>query len=141
MSAAGSCLCQILATIHQNDPSSIAIFRTIYNTLYSIRQERLNGRTPVQALIDELQGSDFEFEYQCDHQNHITNLFFAHRISISLTRTYPTVLLIDCTDETEVNYEWALTCVSKIFSELSHPSVIVTDRELALMKAIEKIFP
>ncbi|CAG8809721.1 2823_t:CDS:2, partial [Cetraspora pellucida] len=63
MSAAGSHPCQILATIHQNDSSSMAISRTIYNTLYSICQERLNGHMPVQALIDELQGSDFEFKY------------------------------------------------------------------------------
>ncbi|CAG8568534.1 11929_t:CDS:2, partial [Racocetra fulgida] len=66
MAAAGSRPCQILSTIHQNDPSSIVISKTVYNTMQSIRQERLDSHTPVQALLDELQGSDFEFEYQYD---------------------------------------------------------------------------
>nr|CAG8652006.1 14323_t:CDS:1 [Entrophospora candida] len=172
MSAAGSHPREILSTIHQSDLSSMATSRTIYNTLHSIREERLDGRTPIQALFDKLQESDFEFDYQRDHQNHITHLFFAHRISIALTRTYPVVLLLDCTyktnryrmpllnvvgmtsfnttffscfaflkDEKEADYEWALTCISKIFNGMSHPKVIVTDRELALMNAIGRIFP
>ncbi|CAJ0635060.1 8268_t:CDS:2, partial [Entrophospora sp. SA101] len=43
--------------------------------------------------------------------------------------------------EKEADYEWALTCISKIFNGMSHPKVIVTDRELALMNAIGRIFP
>ncbi|CAG8848588.1 20977_t:CDS:1, partial [Racocetra persica] len=34
----------------------------------------------------------------------------------------------------------ALTCASKIFNELSYSKVIVTDWELVLMRAINKIF-
>ncbi|CAJ0767110.1 18905_t:CDS:2, partial [Entrophospora sp. SA101] len=87
MSAAGSHPCEILSTIHQSDLSSMATSRTIYNTLHSIREERLDGH------------------------------------------------------EKEADYEWALTCISKIFNGMSHPKVIVTDRELALMNAIGRIFP
>ncbi|CAG8816326.1 10173_t:CDS:1, partial [Racocetra persica] len=72
MAAAGSRLRQILATIHQNNPSSMVILKTVYNTMQSIRQKRLDGRTPVQALLYELQGSDIKFEYQYNQQNHIT---------------------------------------------------------------------
>ncbi|CAG8618477.1 18450_t:CDS:1, partial [Acaulospora morrowiae] len=64
MSTASSHPRQILSIIQQGNSSSMAISRTIYNTLQSIHQEKLNGRTPIQALFDELQGSDFEFEYQ-----------------------------------------------------------------------------
>ncbi|CAG8678410.1 2750_t:CDS:2 [Cetraspora pellucida] len=171
MAAAGSCSHQILSTIHQNDPFLIAISKTVYNVLQSIRQERLDGCTPVQAFFDKLQESDFEFEYQYDQQNYITHLFFVHKVFIALTHTYLTILLIDCTyktnqykmplmnivnvssfnisffscfaflhDETEEDYEWALTCVAKIFNELPYSNVIVTNRELALMRAAEKIF-
>ncbi|CAJ0638733.1 16569_t:CDS:2 [Entrophospora sp. SA101] len=87
MSAAGSHPHEILSTIHQSDLSSMATSRTIYNTLHSIREERLDGH------------------------------------------------------EKEADYEWALTCISKIFNGMSHPKVIVTDRELALMNAIGRIFP
>ncbi|CAG8528219.1 23523_t:CDS:2 [Cetraspora pellucida] len=43
MSAADSCPHQILSTIQQNNPFLMAISRTIYNTLYSIHQEKLNS--------------------------------------------------------------------------------------------------
>ncbi|CAG8662882.1 24206_t:CDS:2 [Cetraspora pellucida] len=119
--------------LDQNDPSSIAISRMIYNSLYSICQERLNSRTPIQALLDELQGLDFKFEYKYNYQNYIKHLFFTHRLSIALTHTY--------SNETEADYKWALSYVSRIFNGISYPNVIVTDRELALISAISKIFP
>ncbi|CAG8485718.1 23358_t:CDS:1, partial [Racocetra persica] len=46
-----------------NDQSSIAISKTVYNTIYFIHQERLNSHISVQAFFDELQEFDFEFEY------------------------------------------------------------------------------
>ncbi|KAL3523187.1 hypothetical protein ACH5RR_016021 [Cinchona calisaya] len=39
------------------------------------------------------------------------------------------------------NYEWALGAFRKILGQDSQQSVIVTDRELALMKAIKVVFP
>ncbi|CAG8693198.1 31617_t:CDS:1, partial [Racocetra persica] len=61
MAAASFYLCQILFIIYQNDLSSMVIFKTVYNTLQSIHQEKLDSYIPVQALFDKLQGSDFEF--------------------------------------------------------------------------------
>ena len=52
------------------------------------------------ALVDELKEGRFEYEYRCDTTGHIIHLFFAHPISIPLTRTYPAVLLMDCTYKT-----------------------------------------
>ena len=39
------------------------------------------------------------------------------------------------------DYVWALTMFSKILGDEICPSVIVTDRELALMNAIRVVFP
>ncbi|CAG8781220.1 887_t:CDS:2, partial [Cetraspora pellucida] len=81
------------------------------NTWYfEVRNPEHNHEASVDmsVLLDELRGSDFEFEYH---------------------------------NESEIEYEWALTCISKSFSRLSSPKVIVTDRELALMNAINKVFP
>ncbi|CAG8836771.1 20215_t:CDS:1, partial [Racocetra persica] len=52
IAAAGSHPHEILSTIHQNDQSSIAISKTVYNVMYSIHQERFNSCTLVQALLD-----------------------------------------------------------------------------------------
>ena len=43
-------------------------------------------------------------------------------------------------EEKEDDYEWALTCVQRLFLNSPTPRVIVTDRELALMCAIEGVF-
>ncbi|CAJ0648434.1 462_t:CDS:2, partial [Entrophospora sp. SA101] len=43
--------------------------------------------------------------------------------------------------EKEADYEWALSYISKIFNGMSHPKVIVTYQELALMNVIGRIFP
>ncbi|XP_022889284.1 protein FAR1-RELATED SEQUENCE 5-like [Olea europaea var. sylvestris] len=43
--------------------------------------------------------------------------------------------------EREENYAWALGRLKSLMNDIIMPSVIVIDRELALMKAIEKIFP
>ncbi|CAG8843707.1 6295_t:CDS:2, partial [Racocetra persica] len=127
----------------------------IYNARAQLRQQNLAGRTPIQALVDELQEGNFLYEYKCDNAGSVTHLFFAHNESISLTRQYSTVILMDCTYKTnrfkmpllnivgeeEKDYKWALTQFIRIFDGVQKPGVIVTDRELALMNALRLIFP
>ncbi|XP_071696399.1 protein FAR-RED IMPAIRED RESPONSE 1-like [Rutidosis leptorrhynchoides] len=43
--------------------------------------------------------------------------------------------------EDEESYIWALNAFKKILGSENQPSVIMTDRELALMNAISKVFP
>ena len=43
--------------------------------------------------------------------------------------------------EKESNYTWALNCLKKTMDGCTSPRVIVTDRELALMKTCNNIFP
>ncbi|CAG8837662.1 15057_t:CDS:1, partial [Racocetra persica] len=52
------------------------------------------------ALLDELKEKNFEYDYQCDQDNHLTHLFFAYSTSIILTKAYSSVLLIDYTYKT-----------------------------------------
>ncbi|CAG8511011.1 7103_t:CDS:2 [Cetraspora pellucida] len=110
MVVAGSRPRQILSTIHQNDLSLFAISRTIYNIMNSIRQERLDGHTPVQAFLDKLQGSDFEFEYRVgapkdcitdripDKRNPCSNLFSLHDKLIKVSSATPDSPLKPCTE-------------------------------------------
>ena len=39
------------------------------------------------------------------------------------------------------NYLWEMSKLSTVWENGSAPKVIVTDRELAIMKAIEQVFP
>src|SRR5581483_12389230 len=43
--------------------------------------------------------------------------------------------------EEKIDYLWVLTHVAQLYNGVSKPGVIVTDRELALMNALEIIFP
>ena len=96
-------------------------------------------------------------------------LFFCHPNSAKLIRRFSTVFVMDCTykvnkfnmpllnivgitatnhsfnaafaflsNECEASYEWVLRQFSAI---VSSPTVIVTDRELAIMNAIKIVFP
>lgn len=172
MTVAGSRPQEIISTLRQNDASTLVINRDIYNTREQLRQKNLAGRTPIQALIDELKEGDFIYEYECDNTGCIIYLFFAHNESVTLTRQYSSVLLMDCTYKTnkfkmpllnivgitsfnttfyscfifmkgeeKADYQWALTHVARLFDGIPKPGVIVTDRELALMNALETTFP
>ncbi|CAG8763073.1 33003_t:CDS:2, partial [Racocetra persica] len=88
------------------DPSAHPSLRRLNKQAYeqmntmsraSLCQEYLQGRTPIQALLDNLKKGLFEYDFMCDSEDHITHLFFSHNKSIKLTQAYPTVLLMDCT--------------------------------------------
>ena len=43
--------------------------------------------------------------------------------------------------EREDNYKWALQILCSLMDQSFLPNVIITDREIALMKAVESVFP
>jgi hypothetical protein len=172
MSLAGIRPRDIANALRQSNPEQPIISKTVYNARDQVRRENLDGRTPIQALFDELKDGDFEYDYKQNQDGQLTHLFFAHPTSILLTRKYSSVLLMDCTyktnkfrmpllnvvgltcfnttffacfiflkNEKKEDYEWALTCVARLFVDSERPKVIVTDRELALINAVEVKFP
>ncbi|CAG8678443.1 967_t:CDS:2, partial [Scutellospora calospora] len=155
MTIAGSQPKAIVTTLRQSDPSVLVTNSDIYNARARLRQQNLAGRTPIQALVDELQNGNFLYEYECDDTGSVTYLFFSHNDSISLTRQYPFVLLMNCTyktnkfrmpllnviGENEEDYKWALTRVLRLFDGVQMLGVVVTDRDLALMNALSIVFP
>ncbi|CAG8696391.1 10298_t:CDS:2 [Cetraspora pellucida] len=100
MTRAGVCPREILSSLHQNDHSISVISWDIYNLCTKIRLENLQGRTPIQALLKELENDQYEYDYQYDANGHVTHLFFSHHKSIKLARTYSSVLFMDCTYKT-----------------------------------------
>ena len=100
LASAGIPARQGLAVLRHEHKSLLATARTYYNATAQARREQLKGRSPIQALVDELEGTNWKNMVQCDASGHITHLFLAHPLSVNMTRKYHDVLLLDCTYKT-----------------------------------------
>jgi hypothetical protein len=89
-----------LTTLRQADANLPVVARTIYNERAAAKRASLNGRTTIEALMHELRDKGYRYEYQCDEENSISHLFFAHRLSLQLCQLYSAVILMDCTYKT-----------------------------------------
>nr|CCA18072.1 Pc21g00130 putative [Albugo laibachii Nc14] len=171
MTLAGVKPLDILSTIRQTNEGALVNLSTLYNGRANVLKDLLHGRTPIQALFDDLQASKFLHFHRYDENGMITSLFFAHKESVRLARQYHHVALMDCTyktnkyrlpllhivgmtsfnshfsvgfcflkEEKQSDYTWALSKLATIWTPETRPGLIVTDRELALMAAIDKVF-
>ena len=127
----------------------------------------------MQQLLAKLAENNYVEWHRCEEDSDtVTDLFWAHPVSLDLLRTFPHVLVMDSTYKTnryrmpllEIvgvtptemtfsvatvylmkektdNYTWALNILRSVMDVKFLPSVIVTDRELALMNAIGTVFP
>lgn len=90
----------IRSSLQSHNNENISNMRDIYNSLAQQRRELLNGRTPIQFLIEELERQGIESSFDTDDENHVNRLCFAPHSAVSLTNLYPTVFLLDCTYKT-----------------------------------------
>jgi hypothetical protein len=90
----------ILINVMNQDIHSAVIPQTIYNAKQKMRTEILSGRTPMQALLQDLEESEWVMDHSLDEENRVEALFFAHPESIKLCRSYNSVILMDCTYKT-----------------------------------------
>ena len=58
----------------END-GALANLSTLYNERTKLRKDKLNGRTPIQALFDDWQAINFTLFHRCDDDRAITSLF------------------------------------------------------------------
>jgi hypothetical protein len=136
-----------------------------------MRANYLNGRTPIEALLDDLSAPEWVFDVKRDLDNHVEYLFFAHGKQIELLLANPDVLLMDCTYRTN-KYKLPLlhilgctnlgTFFSAGFCFLRHeneeeyywaistflnrtgtpePRVLISDQEDALKNAARRLMP
>ncbi|GAO51032.1 hypothetical protein G7K_5144-t1 [Saitoella complicata NRRL Y-17804] len=125
----------------------------------------------VERGTNKLEEEGLPFRKRVDNENRITSLIFTHPQSVSFTKRFRNVFVMDCTYKTNkfempllhivgmtccnTSFTSALCFLSRetredylwamcMYSELMDyltPLVIVTDRELALMHANAKVFP
>jgi len=158
---------QILAVLHKEFPSNKSTAQEVYNVMQSAKAECLRGRTPIEALADLVSEGGYVSKVWLEEQ-HVNGIFFMHEDSVKLAKVYGTVFLLDCTyqtnkfsmpllnivgitctyatfnagfafmrAETEAFYTWALRQLAAVVQ----PTVLCTDRDLALMKSIASVFP
>lgn len=90
----------IIAALRQRYPGIAVISQDVYNIVKLIMTRELAGRSPIEALLDQLNTEDVLHAYQYDDHRRITHLFFAPSSSIKLAREYHHIVLIDATYKT-----------------------------------------
>lgn len=89
-----------LTFLRNEYPGLSIVSRSLYNDKQEARSCFLNGRTPIQALFDELADKNFLIQYQRDAQGRLTHFLFAHPKSVELAVEFHKVLILDCTYKT-----------------------------------------
>ncbi|MBW0471434.1 hypothetical protein O181_011149 [Austropuccinia psidii MF-1] len=72
----------------------------IYNQVKKIKKDVLQGRRPIDALIDTHKQENFVWSSGRDSEGHITSLFSTHPLAIKRLHGFPQVILMDCTCKT-----------------------------------------
>jgi hypothetical protein len=99
MTNAGARPMQILAAIQSENQDTLVTATDIRGEREAIRERYLDGRCPIEALLDDLSTADWVFAVK-KNDNRIQNLFFAHQKQIGLLLANPDVLWMDCTYRT-----------------------------------------
>lgn len=99
LSSAGCRTAQIKSLINV-DPGSQPLVRDIHNVRSRLRDNWLNGRTPIQGLFNLIVASHWAHRTITSPEGTLLNLFFASPSGIRLARRFPTVLSLDCTYKT-----------------------------------------
>jgi MULE transposase domain/FAR1 DNA-binding domain len=91
----------VVAALLEKDPESLVSTTEVYNEVARIKKVRLNGLTPIEALVMELlNDDDWAVWYTTDDIGHVNFLFFTHDEAIDLAQENPDVILIDATYRT-----------------------------------------
>lgn len=163
-----------MSALRQEQPDIQIVSHDIYNARKHQKQVALGGSTPAQALVKALEHSSYYHQLKTDEYGCLTHVFFAHPKSLLQLKSYPDVLLLDCTYKTnrfkmpllvivgstnlnttffvafallarelQADYQWALEALKSVLDQdgYTYPSVVVTDRELALISSLRLVLP
>ena len=152
-------------------PGILCSKKDIINVVAAIRREQLDGRTPAQAFIENMQAAGTDPYYEVNENGELTHLFVWSPTSRDMARRFPSVFVADCTYKTNVYGLplFQIVGVSSVHSSflaasvfLRHetqvdfewalqcfrqvlgvhePLVFVTDKDMALMGALRAVMP
>ncbi|MBW0566701.1 hypothetical protein O181_106416 [Austropuccinia psidii MF-1] len=81
----------------QRESDRLLILKDIHNQVKKIKKDKLQGRRPIDALVDTLKEEKFVWSSARDAEGHITSLFFTHPLAIELLHSFPHVIIMDWT--------------------------------------------
>ena len=94
---------QILSTIKKHDPENASTLKTIYNARYKISTSEHKGSSQMQNVLAYLHENGYYFETRENAStNKLNDLFFIHPTSMVIWRTFPDLLVIDATYNTNL---------------------------------------
>ena len=86
-----------MSALQQQNPDILIVSHDIYNARKLQKRIALGGNTPAQALVKAFEASKYHHQFKTDDNRVLTHIFFAHPKSLLQLKTYPDVLLMDCT--------------------------------------------
>lgn len=135
---------EILATLKRNDTSNSTTIKTIYNVIKAQNAIERAGRSQVQYLLSKLKEFDY-FEWHrktLDGTDIIKDIFWAHPVSLDFLRTFPRVIILDCTYKTNRYKMPLLEIVGVTSTDLTFCIAIaylVAEKEENYMWALERL--
>ncbi|KAI9919409.1 hypothetical protein PsorP6_017782 [Peronosclerospora sorghi] len=97
MSNAGTGAAPTLAYLRDKTGNQWTTRKEIYNEKVVARRDILDGRSPIQALYDEIRAGDFIFNVIVASDGALRGLFFCHEKSGELARRFNVMFVMDST--------------------------------------------
>ncbi|XP_076943183.1 protein FAR1-RELATED SEQUENCE 5-like [Bidens hawaiensis] len=95
--------CNILAYIQDKDETNVSSLRTVYNEMRHVRAEIFQGESHMEVLFRHLDDKGYTHDFRKNPStNAMEDLFFMHPTSYIMFRSFPHVLIIDTTYNTNV---------------------------------------
>ncbi|CAJ2678381.1 unnamed protein product [Trifolium pratense] len=121
---------------------SLTTIKQIYNARQAYRSSIRGNRTEMQHLMSLMERDKYVYRYRkVDDSDELRDIFWAHPDTITLVNKFHLVLIMDSTYKTSKYRLPLLEIMLKVQITCGVVGVIVTDRDLALMNAVQIVFP
>ncbi|XP_004506467.1 PKS-NRPS hybrid synthetase cheA-like [Cicer arietinum] len=128
----------ILMTIKDHNVTSLTTIKQVYNVRQAYRSSLRGNRTEMQHLLTLMERDKYVYRYRkVEGSNELRDIFWTHPDAIKMTFGVGFAYL---QYERVDNFTWALQMLKEHITS-GEVEVIVTDRDLALMNAVECVFP
>ncbi|XP_058769031.1 PKS-NRPS hybrid synthetase cheA-like, partial [Vicia villosa] len=135
----------ILLSLQERDPENVTRITQIYKHKSKIQKDIMDPRTEMQQLLKLVEESGYVYWSRKKDESEVTNKYKQPLFEIvGMTSTKLTFAVAFACMESEQTdtFCWVLDKLKQLFIKQNDcPQVILTDRDLALMKAIETVFP
>jgi hypothetical protein len=84
----------------RNHSETLATQQDIYNCIAQGKRDLAKGQSNIHALANELDSEGFWNRMQLDEDGRVTAVLFAHPQSLAYLKSYPDLLILDCTYKT-----------------------------------------